>query len=175
MAYIQQLDPAATSTATPKPSCFLCEAIAALQNVSGDEFPGKARQRLVLVNDDRGILLLNRYPYTNGHLLVAAREHVGELASLTAGQRAGIMELTALGERLLVEAVHPQGINIGVNIGRCAGAGLPGHLHVHLVPRWNGDTNFMQTIAHVRVIPQALEESYAHLQQTLKTLSGGTR
>jgi len=173
MAYIQQLGAAPAATPQAQPVCFLCDAVAALDAADPASAPAVARDRLVLLHDPRGILMLNRYPYTNGHLLVAARAHVGDLAALTPQQRVGLIELTTVAQQLLQDAVHPQGINIGINIGRCAGAGLPGHLHVHLVPRWNGDTNFMQTIGHVRVIPQALEESYAHLSQALSQMSGG--
>ncbi len=134
----------------PPPSrCFLCDA--AQFPIDSDD----ARRRFVLLNDHRGMILLNLYPYTNGHLLVAIGAHLGDLTDLTPQQRADIMELTALAENLLRAAINPQGINIGINLGRCAGAGLPGHLHVHVVPRWNGDVNFMQTVGHVRVIPQA--------------------
>ncbi|MCX5660283.1 MAG: HIT domain-containing protein [Planctomycetota bacterium] len=142
-------------------ACFLCEA--GTLRVGSDA----ARQRLVLINDERGILLLNLYPYTNGHLLAALPDHLADLTDLSPSQRAGLMELTAEGEALLRAAINPQGINIGINLGRCAGAGLPGHLHVHIVPRWAGDVNFMQTVGGVRVIPQALEESFSHLEATL--------
>lgn len=144
--------------------CFLCDA-AAVEAGSDD-----ARARLVLVRDDRGVLLLNRYPYTNGHLLAAPAAHVASLSDMSADQRSGLMELTALGETLLNTAVNPQGMNLGINLGRCAGAGLPGHVHMHLVPRWSGDTNFMAAVGRVRVIPQALEESYAHLSAVLAKL-----
>ncbi len=143
--------------------CFLCDAA----GVDPQQDEAGARDRLVLLNDERGVVLLNRYPYTNGHLLVAPREHLGTLSALSSAQRAGLMELTALCEQLLGEAINPQGFNVGINVGRAAGAGLPGHLHVHVVPRWAGDTNFMQTVGAVRVIPDALEASYAQLREVL--------
>ena len=90
------------------------------------------------------------------------------LAALSPEQRAGVMELAALCERLLGAAINPQGYNVGINLGRCAGAGLPGHLHVHVVPRWSGDTNFMQTVGQVRVVPDALEASYDTLRAALE-------
>jgi len=158
MQYIQQLDGAADPTGTIDGSdCFLCDAAAAA--------PGTdlARQRHVLVNDARGIILLNRYPYTNGHLLVASTNHLVNLTDLDAAQRQGLIDLVAVAEQILRIAINPQGFNAGMNLGRCAGAGLPGHLHMHVVPRWHGDTNYMQTIGQVRVIPQALEESYQRL------------
>ena len=165
MPYILGLtDEDAAAPAPGGSACFLCDAAAT--GPGGDD----ARRRLLLLNDARGLILLNRYPYTNGHLLIAPREHVGGLSDLTADQRAGVIELTALAERLLRTAVNPQGMNMGVNLGRCAGAGLPGHVHVHVVPRWAGDTNFMETVGRVRVIPQALESSYDHLAATLAKL-----
>lgn len=163
MAYIHSLEaqehPAAKKS---EPVCFLCE------DAGLDAASDAGREHLLLLNDERGMLLLNRYPYTNGHLLVAPREHVGDLTDLSRKQRGDLMELAVYGERVLREAVQPQGINIGVNLGRCAGAGLPGHVHVHILPRWNGDTNFMQTVGRVRVIPQALEESHAILLDAMK-------
>ena len=141
--------------------CFLCEA------TGRDHDAAALRERLVLVRDERGLLLLNRYPYTNGHLLAAPADHVPELTDMTPAARAGLMELCELGTRLLQAAMNPQGINVGMNIGRCAGAGLPGHAHMHVVPRWNGDVNFMQVVGQVRVIPEALESSYDALLQAL--------
>jgi ATP adenylyltransferase len=163
--YLKQLG--AKPASGGEAGCFLCEA--AKVTPGSDD----ASQRLVLLRDDRGVLLLNRYPYTNGHLLVSVTEHLGDLTDLTAQQRAGLIELTALAEKVLRAAINPQGINVGINLGRCAGAGIPGHLHVHVVPRWGGDVNFMDTIGGVRVIPQALEESYAHLREVLGKLGSG--
>ncbi len=145
-------------------SCFLCDAIQCQPDTDD------ARQKLVLLIDDRGMLMLNKYPYTNGHLLICAKDHVGQLADLTADQRAGLMELTALAEQLLKTAINPQGLNVGINLGRAAGAGVPGHLHIHVLPRWVGDTNFMQTVGQIRVIPQALDQSYDHLAAVLAKL-----
>lgn len=167
MAYIKQMDPQSEghlSESQSVHSCFLCEA--AKTAVPGDE----AKQRLILLHDDRGVILLNKYPYSNGHLLIAPAQHIADLDDLTPTDRAGLMELTVVAERLLRSAINPQGLNIGMNLGRCAGAGLPGHLHIHVVPRWGGDTNFMQTVGHVRVIPQAIEESYLQLAQALDAI-----
>ena len=135
--------------------------------------PDHDRDHLVLHRSDHSMILLNRYPYTNGHLLVAPGEPVPDLPQLTPTQRADLMEMTTLGERLLQAAFNPQGINIGLNIGRCAGAGLPGHLHVHVVPRWSGDVNFMSVVGEVRVVPQALEQVRDELLAVLpKVLAG---
>jgi len=167
MAYIQKIDPNSPpglSEPMEDRSCFLCEA-------SGVSIPSdQARESHVLLRDQRGVILLNLYPYTNGHLLVAPAEHVADLHEFSARQRGDLMELTAVAEQLLKTAINPQGFNIGINIGRCAGAGVPGHLHVHVVPRWSGDTNFTQTVGHVRVVPEAIEESYARLAKTLETM-----
>ena len=147
--------------------CFLCDAAGA--GLDDDT----RRERLVLVRDERGVLLMNRYPYTNGHLLAAPHDHVGDLSALTAEARCGLMELVELGTRLLDGAIEPQGVNVGINIGRAAGAGEPGHLHAHIVPRWHGDVNFMESIAGVRVIPEALERSYELLLAAAEVSRGG--
>lgn len=158
MDYIDQLADAETHGGEQRAgACFLCEAA---QITPGNP---QWRSRLILHNDEQGLILLNRYPYTNGHLLVAPHDHLGDLTDLTEKQRNDLMTLTVLAQRILQLAVNPQGVNIGLNIGQCAGAGLPGHVHVHVLPRWRGDTNFMQTVGKVRVIPQALEASYATL------------
>ena len=168
-SYIQRLGPD-QSVETPKnrdtsdqplKECFLCEA--AKSDVQTEE----AQQRLVLIRDNRGVVLLNRFPYTNGHLLVAPLDHQAMLTDLSLSQRSGLIELTAIGQQLLQNTINPQGFNVGINLGRCAGAGLPGHLHVHIVPRWHGDTNFMQVVGDIRVIPQALEDSYHRLRTVL--------
>jgi len=149
------------------PACFLCEA-------AGCE-PGGAAARAahVLLNDARGVLLLNLYPYASGHLLAAPHAHAGTLNDLAPETRAGLMELAALGERLLRAAVDPQGFNVGINVGRAAGAGVPGHLHLHVVPRWAGDTNFLTVLGQARVMPEAIERSYDRLQRTLEALGEG--
>lgn len=144
--------------------CFLCAAGEAGLN------DDQQQDRLVLHRDAHGTLLLNRYPYTNGHLLVAPHAHVPELSDLSKEDRAGLIELCELGTRLLKQVVNPQGINVGVNFGRAAGAGVPGHLHWHIVPRWTGDTNFMDVVGGVRVIPQALDASYRMLKDAVGDL-----
>lgn len=163
MAYISGLDDGDLPD-QPKGGCFLCDAA---EQALGESH---LKDLLVLLRDERGILMLNRYPYTNGHLLAAPNEHMADISDLSAAQRSGLMELCELGARLLRQTMQPQGINVGMNLGRCAGAGLPGHVHMHVVPRWNGDVNFMQTVGQVRVIPQALEESYLLLKDALDQL-----
>jgi len=139
------------SVADSPKECFLC---AAAQTPDADE------PNLVIARSSLCLLMLNKYPYVNGHLLAAPYRHVPQLGDLTAEERGQLMELLVHGQALLTAAINPQGFNIGINLGRCAGAGVPGHVHAHIVPRWNGDVNFMSVVGNVRVIPQALEESY---------------
>lgn len=144
--------------------CFICDA------ANADPGSDTARGLLVLQRSEHGLLMMNRYPYSNGHIMAAPRKHVADISDLSAEERAGLMELADRGNRLLRKVLHCQGVNLGMNLGRCAGAGVPGHCHMHLVPRWNGDVNFMQTVAEARVIPQALEESYQMLLDGLDTI-----
>jgi len=168
MAYMRQIaaevDPQTAQKANASASCFLCDAF------QTDMLLEDAPQRGVLHVAKHNVILLNRYPYTNGHLLIAPASHVNSLSDLSPDARAEMMELTEVIERLLRKAMNCQGVNIGMNLGRCAGAGVPGHIHQHVVPRWEGDTNFMQTIGGVRVQPQALDQSYAHLRQVLQKM-----
>ena len=140
--------------------CFLCEAAAATTDQ-------ERRERLVLWSSEQSIVILNRYPYTNGHLLIAPKAHIADLEALSAEQQMDLMAQTTRGVELLKRAISPQGFNIGINLGRCAGAGLPGHIHQHAVPRWNGDTNFMSVVSNVRVVPQASQQLYEELMQVL--------
>jgi ATP adenylyltransferase len=129
--------------------------------------------RAVRGNDDRAWLvvhrgravfcLLNRYPYNAGHLMVALRRHVSTLSALSAGESRELLHVAALMERRLMKLLRPDGFNVGINVGRVAGAGIPGHLHLHLVPRWSGDTNFMPVTGRVKVIVQSLDELYDSL------------
>lgn len=141
-----------------EPACFLCDA---WEKTDADA------DHLVLHREEAGMVLLNRYPYTNGHLMVVPGRHVGDMADLEAGERGRLMEMIVLAERLIRRVLDPQGINVGINIGRAAGAGLPGHVHVHVVPRWGGDTNFMHVIGQVRVSPQAIEQVYEEMAAAL--------
>ena len=154
--------PAEQPDAGDQTTCFLCDAARA------DLDDAQRAERLVLHRNDHGILLLNRYPYTNGHLMAAPLAHLPDLGDMTAAQRGALMELAALGDRLLKATMNPHGLNVGMNVGRCAGAGVPGHIHLHVVPRWNGDVNFMDSVAGVRVIPEALEESFKELKDALE-------
>jgi ATP adenylyltransferase len=111
----------------------------------------------VIVRTGDGIILLNRYPYAGGHLLVALGEARPRLLDYAPEQRSKLWDLVAVAAGLMDRALNPQGINYGINEGRAAGAGVPQHLHAHLVPRWGGDVNFMATVGNVRVIPASLE------------------
>lgn len=111
-----------------------------------------------------GYLLLNRFPYTNGHLMAVPYRHVGHLKFLKEEEWLELLKLTNEAVRRLDQALHPDGYNLGLNLGRAAGAGVLGHLHLHIVPRWVGDTNFMPVVADTRVISQSLEEAYRRLK-----------
>ena len=115
---------------------------------------------------------LNLYPYNVGHLMVVPRRHVATLALLERDELTEMALLTQLSEKVLAEAFNPQGINIGMNLGRPAGAGIVDHLHTHLVPRWNGDTNFMTVVGEVRVLPEELPRTAEKLRPIFKRLAG---
>jgi ATP adenylyltransferase len=130
--------------------CFICEGLAANDD----------RANLIALRTPLSVVLLNRFPYNNGHLLVAPRGHKGKLDDLTAEELLETMETVRRMVGVLNDLMRPGGYNIGLNLGRAAGAGLPGHLHWHIVPRWDGDTNFMPIVGDVKVIPQALDTLY---------------
>ena len=149
------------SVADGPADCFLCTAA---KNPEQDE------SRLVLARTPLCLLMLNKYPYANGHLMAAPYRHVPTPVECTPEERAQIMELMTLGQEALALAMNPQGFNMGLNIGRCAGAGVPGHIHGHVVPRWNGDINFISIIGNVRIIPQAVEQAYRQLREAIAKL-----
>ncbi len=122
--------------------------------------PGEDRQRLILRRGEHALVMMNRYPYSNGHLLVAPHRHLAELGLLTSDEALEIHHLTVECCEALKGAFAPGGFNIGFNVGQAAGAGVADHLHLHVVPRWPGDTNFMPVLDEVRVIPQHLEQTY---------------
>jgi len=129
--------------------------------------------RLVLARRRHAFLMLNAFPYNSGHLMVAVGRHSETLRGLTAAERRDLWDLAALGESLIAEVYHPDGMNVGANLGRTAGAGIEGHLHVHLVPRWKGDTNFMVTVGNAKVVPEDLDESYRRLSQAMGASRSG--
>lgn len=160
LQYLETLDeepgapetPGRSNPPPPKPAdagrCFLTDYW---------EDPSDDEANHVLVRTELGMILLNAYPYANGHLLVALGKGRPRLLDYTADERTHLWELVDRAADLVERALEPQGINIGINQGRAAGAGVPGHLHVHLVPRWGGDVNFITTVGQVRVIPSSLE------------------
>ncbi|HEY2882617.1 MAG TPA: HIT domain-containing protein [Pirellulales bacterium] len=138
------------------PTCFLCKAVAETANDEAGQHEID-RRNLVVCRTPSAIVLLNRYPYNNGHLLVAPRRHLPDLQSLADAEHLELMHECTRMCSLLQRLMNCEGFNLGLNLGRIAGAGLPGHLHWHIVPRWNGDTNFMPVLAGVNVIPQSLD------------------
>jgi len=133
--------------------CFLCRILAAEAD----------RENLVLKRGAKCAIVMNRYPYNSGHLMVCSCRHVGEIGALDADERLEIVNLVAEAIEALQATIHPEGFNVGVNLGRAAGAGLEEHLHTHIVPRWSGDTNYMPVMADVRVVPQFLLELWDRL------------
>ena len=135
--------------------CFLCAALE-----SGDD-----AGNFVVERRERGFSILNRFPYNNGHTLVAPNAHKADLPDLDDDELAELVRLTRDTQQLLAETMSPHGFNIGLNLGTCAGAGVPGHLHIHIVPRWNGDTNFMPVTADAKILVQSLEALYRLLRE----------
>ncbi len=146
MEYIQ------AATAEPE-GCIFCDLPAA-----GDDAAAR-----VLRRSAHGFVLLNTFPYNPGHLMVAPFRHIGDVESLTPEELVDLGRLLQISVRALREEMAPQGFNIGMNLGRTAGAGIPDHLHWHVVPRWNGDTNFMPVVGQTRVLPELLEETFRKL------------
>jgi len=130
-------------------------------------------QNYILHRGQLAFVILNAFPYSNGHLLVAPYRHTGDLLDLADEELMALMAEMRLCARVLTAAMSPQGFNIGINIGRAAGAGIADHLHLHIVPRWSGDTNFMPVIGDTKVLPQALAESYRVLRAALEEISRG--
>lgn len=144
----------ANPKAEPRPeACFLCDGVAASDD----------RAHLVAQRTPLGVVVLNRFPYNNGHLLIAPRRHVARLDQLTDAEQLDLQATLARLVGVFDDLMRPDGYNVGLNLGKAAGAGLPGHLHWHLVPRWDGDTNFMPVVADTKVIVQSLDALYDHL------------
>ena len=123
------------------------------------------RERLVVHRGERCVVMLNLYPYGSGHMLVMPLRHIASLDELTEAERSEFFELVVDATAALQKAYAPDGMNVGANLGRAAGAGVPGHLHFHALPRWGGDTNFMTSIGETRVIPEDLTTSYDKLTE----------
>jgi ATP adenylyltransferase len=145
--------------------CFLCAAAATAES-DIDQRKG----RLVLWTSEHCVAVINLYPYTNGHLLIAPKAHKADLELLTPEESNDLIAQTIRAVALLKKALSPQGFNLGINLGRVAGAGVPGHLHQHIVPRWNGDVNFMTVVGDIRVVPEAADQLYDQLLNTLPSI-----
>jgi ATP adenylyltransferase len=133
------------------------------------------RADLVIARQGEALLMLNRFPYSPAHLMVAVRRHAAEFRELDAAERNDLIDLLALGERILAVEYQPDGLNYGANRGRVAGAGFPGHLHLHLVPRWNGDTNFMPVVGGTKVLPESLDRTWSRLRSAVQSMTKGKR
>lgn len=148
MEYIQSPKP---------PGCIFCDYPA-------EEGEAADRRNLVVHRSPRSFTILNRYPYNSGHLMVVPRAHVEALEALSPGELADLQEELMRAHAALKRAYRPEGVNLGMNLGRVGGAGIAEHLHWHLVPRWLGDTNFMPVIGDARVVPEALDQSWERLR-----------
>ena len=155
MAYIQ-----AAKEQGENDGCIFCDLPA-----EGDD----ARTK-ILIRGQRAFVILNSFPYNPGHLMVAPFRHVGDLGAIETDEFAEVDSLLTRSVRALEEEMEPHGFNLGMNLGRVAGAGIPGHLHWHVVPRWNGDTNFMPVVGQTRVLPELLDETYARLLPRLESV-----
>lgn len=150
------------TTAERATGCIFCD--------STGPSPDLERNELVLVRGTHSFVILNLYPYNSGHLMVAPNRHIGALAQAKPEELDELIRFTRDAEIALTEAYLPQGINVGINLGRPAGAGVLDHVHIHLVPRWTGDTSFMSVIGNTRVLPEDLRDSAKRLRPILERL-----
>jgi ATP adenylyltransferase len=148
-----------TDVSTPVPGCIFCDAAA-----------HGADEALIVARGEQAFVILNKYPYNNGHLMVVTSRHIGRLADLSGTERDELMALTQAAEVALSRVYQPHGFNIGLNLGKPAGAGVLDHLHVHVVPRWNGDTNFMSVVGETRVLPEELPATAIRLRAAFEAL-----
>ena len=159
MQYLKSLD---TEQHPEAQGCFLCDYWAHPQN---------DQQNLVLWRTQLCMVLFNRFPYTGGHMLITPAAHAAALEQLDEATMLEMMTLARDAQTVLTAVIKPQGFNVGINFNRCAGAGLPEHIHMHLVPRWEGDTNFMAVNANVHIISQALDDLYLQLRKESASLN----
>ena len=155
------------TTAKDKPhsvECFICQAASASS-------AAEERERLVPYRSNLSVVVLNHFPYNNGHLLVCPRAHKGRLDELTIDELLDLQLVVRKMIGVLQARISPEGFNVGLNLGHAAGAGVPGHLHWHIVPRWNGDTNFMPVVSDTKVISQSLEALYDLVRESVQTES----
>jgi ATP adenylyltransferase len=139
-----------------KSRCIFCDAAS---------HPAADEENLVVARGDLCFVMLNRYPYTSGHLMIAPYVHVSRLAGAPSETTAEIMAFTRRAEQVLESIYRPDGLNLGMNLGEAAGAGIEQHIHMHVLPRWKGDANFMTSVGQTRIIPEALEETYRKLRE----------
>jgi ATP adenylyltransferase len=140
--------------------CVFCEKLA--------QGPEHDQENYILLRRKNTFAVLNLYPYNNGHTLILPNDHVGRLEDLSLDVQAEIMHQVAYFTGLIHQAMQSEGFNVGINIGKAAGAGIDDHIHIHIVPRWQGDTNFMPVIAEMRVIPEWLDDTYARLRALIR-------
>jgi len=157
LAYVSGL----TSTS----GCIFCDA-------NGPD-ADPAREALVLVRGRHSFVILNLFPYNNGHLMVAPNRHIASLGAANADELSEMMRFTRDAEAALTEAYRPEGINVGINLGRPAGAGIADHIHIHAVPRWTGDTNFMSVVGETRVLPEDIHQTARRLRPIFERLAKG--
>jgi len=153
MAYLKSLE-------VPDSACVFCE-------ITREE---DSPANLVVYRGTTCYIVMNLYPYTNGHAMVVPFRHVASLADLSDEERCEMMRLAALLQRALTERVRAHGFNLGMNLGRAGGAGIPDHLHLHVVPRWTGDTNFMPVVGETKVLPEALEVTWNNVREALREI-----
>jgi ATP adenylyltransferase len=147
------------ASANGSDECFLCAKAAEHDD----------RANLILMRAERAYALLNLYPYNSGHLLIAPYAHTADLATLQASIAEEMTRLTQRCVDVLQREYRPDGFNLGMNLGKAAGAGVPDHLHIHVVPRWNGDTNFMPVVGETKVLPESLDQTYDRLEPLFRT------
>jgi ATP adenylyltransferase len=149
MAYIRRAE---------KEGCIFCKRAASREDA----------KNLILLRGVHAFVMMNRYPYTTGHLMVAPYRHVGSLERLPDEEASEVIRLVAKCEAAIRRALKPDGFNIGANLGKCAGAGFPGHFHMHVVPRWSGDTNFMPVLSETKVLPETLTATYHKIAKAMR-------
>jgi len=154
-----------TSLTNKQRSCVFCQILA----------DKKDKQHLIFIRKSHAYAVLNLYPYSNGHCLILPNRHVGDISKLSQEEYVGLMELLREVKDLLQEVLKPVGFNVGINLGRIAGAGIPQHVHVHIVPRWKGDHNFMPVTAGTKVISQSLSVIFKKLDDAYKKRHRGAR
>ncbi len=145
--------------------CLFCQKAA--------DPPEKDRQNYILLRGEEGIMILNLFPYNTGHFMVAPYRHVASLEDLDAATLGALMEMVKRGLAALRDTMQPDGFNVGINLGAAAGAGITDHVHIHVVPRWVGDTNFMPVFAETKVIPELLDGTYDKLKAALMDVEKG--